>query len=128
MRRKRLSNELEAIARRDLNEFFSLINEVAHKVGKFIPFLFEKGKPKTEEQKEEEHKWLEEQKQIHAWEEEYPYEILALTRRDEGIVLIARGQTDKEMFENLDDAIQKGLYDNENEVMFFGGGSGRCRW
>jgi len=122
--RDRLFKKLRRLASDDLKAFFNLINDVAGEFNKFVPFLLDKGKPKTEEEKERERKWLDEQRKISEYEDEYPYEILAFTRRDGDIVLIAHGSTEKELFSNISEAVKTGSYDNKNECIFFEGRRG----
>lgn len=119
MSRKKIIDELVDVARNDINDFINIINEVLDEFNKFIPFIFEKGKPKTEEEVERERKWIEEQEMIAKLKKEHDGEYLALTRRGEEVMLIAHGMTTKELHDGIIDAIKRGVYDNENECIFY---------
>ena len=114
---KKAKKWLRKIANIDLETFFTTINEVAYEHDKFIPFMFKKGKPKTEE--ESERKWIEEQKQIEEYHDAFPAEILAFTKRDDELALVSHGLTKGELEDGIDEAIQNGSFDNKTEHIFF---------
>lgn len=110
---------LDEIARESMDDFFAVVNSASKKQGKCIPFMLDFPPPKTEEEKESERKWLEERKLIRELKEKFDGEILALTKRDEKVVLIAHGFTQDDLFEGISEAIKEGRYDNENECIFY---------
>lgn len=110
---------LNRIARKNMRKFFDIVDDIAKKQGKFFPLLLDIPPPKTEEEKETERKFVEEEKQIHAYKEQYSGEILALTRREGEIVLLAHALLEKELLSKVDTIINQGLFDTESELMFF---------
>ena len=110
---------LKKVAQDNIETFFELINEIADDHEKFLPFLFDKGKPKTEEQKKSEEKWIDEQKQIKEYHNKFQGEILAFTRREGELILVAHALLEKKLFKNISTAVKNDKFNRKTEFLFF---------